>query len=153
MKEQAAVTKDSLHEFNLQVRFQGHVEKTPPDHLKEVLAILTAQASLRVTFGFRVFRPFGVRCVARCSLQRVWGSGRLAPARVWGLYRHRRKMAESGPSLAEGGGRLLCVKLRPQLSQNVGISQKLHLLWRFQSRPILAGIGGIGAECWRLGPK
>lgn len=44
MEEQATVTKEALHDFNMKVRFQGHVETTPPDHLKAILRVITEQA-------------------------------------------------------------------------------------------------------------
>jgi len=36
--------KESLRDFNLKVRFQGHVETTPPDHLACMLRIITTGA-------------------------------------------------------------------------------------------------------------
>merc|ERR1719253_942072 len=36
--------EDALHDFNLKVRFQGHVDSTPPDHLTCILELLVEQA-------------------------------------------------------------------------------------------------------------
>merc|ERR1712232_41697 len=35
---------DSLHDFNLKVRFQGHVDSTPPDHMGAVLQAIAMQS-------------------------------------------------------------------------------------------------------------
>eukprot|EP00930_Biecheleria_cincta_P086825 TRINITY_DN76073_c0_g1_i1.p1 TRINITY_DN76073_c0_g1~~TRINITY_DN76073_c0_g1_i1.p1 ORF type:complete len:347 (-),score=116.76 TRINITY_DN76073_c0_g1_i1:150-1190(-) len=45
MSEQdAKVTKGLLSDFNLKVRFQGHVDSTPPDHLNCVLRLVFEEA-------------------------------------------------------------------------------------------------------------
>lgn len=45
MSEQdAKVTKGLLSDFNLKVRFQGHVDSTPPDHLNCVLRLVVEEA-------------------------------------------------------------------------------------------------------------
>jgi len=44
-QEQAPTGEESMRDFNLKVRFQGHVETTPPDHLSAILHILSAQIS------------------------------------------------------------------------------------------------------------
>lgn len=41
--EQARTDDESLHDFNLKVRFQGHVSTTPPDHLGAILHVLSEQ--------------------------------------------------------------------------------------------------------------
>lgn len=38
------VTKDALHDFNMKVRFQGHVDTTPPDHIGAILQVLVDDA-------------------------------------------------------------------------------------------------------------
>jgi len=43
--------KDALRDFNLKVRFQGHVESTPPDHLACILQLLVEQACADAGFG------------------------------------------------------------------------------------------------------
>eukprot|EP00928_Gymnodinium_smaydae_P012420 TRINITY_DN14504_c0_g1_i1.p1 TRINITY_DN14504_c0_g1~~TRINITY_DN14504_c0_g1_i1.p1 ORF type:complete len:336 (-),score=108.35 TRINITY_DN14504_c0_g1_i1:66-932(-) len=35
---------DSLRDFNLKVRFQGHVDSTPPDHLQAMLQVIAEEA-------------------------------------------------------------------------------------------------------------
>lgn len=44
MSEQDEVPRDALHEFNMKVRFQGHVDSTPPDHIAAVLEVLMQEA-------------------------------------------------------------------------------------------------------------
>lgn len=46
MKENEETKTDfeSLRDFNLKVRFQGHVESTPPDHLESILQVMAADA-------------------------------------------------------------------------------------------------------------
>jgi len=44
MGEQDEIAKDALNDFNLKVRFQGHVDTTPPDHLRAILHLLFEQA-------------------------------------------------------------------------------------------------------------
>jgi len=39
-----ATTKDSLSDFNMKVRFQGHVDSTPPDHVACVLEVVIGKA-------------------------------------------------------------------------------------------------------------
>mmetsp|Transcript_66535 Transcript_66535/g.184212 ORF Transcript_66535/g.184212 Transcript_66535/m.184212 type:complete len:227 (+) Transcript_66535:255-935(+) len=41
---QAEAGEDALHDFNLKVRFQGHLETTAPEHLGALLQVLAAQA-------------------------------------------------------------------------------------------------------------
>merc|ERR1719324_1550276 len=36
--------QDALRDFNLQVRFQGHVDTTPPDHLAAILCVFISEA-------------------------------------------------------------------------------------------------------------
>lgn len=40
--EQSETDEESLRDFNLKVRFQGHVESTPPDHLRAILQVLSS---------------------------------------------------------------------------------------------------------------
>lgn len=42
--DQARSDDDSLRDFNLKVRFQGHVDSTPPDHLEAMLQVIAEQA-------------------------------------------------------------------------------------------------------------
>uniref|UniRef100_A0A7S4QP81 Uncharacterized protein n=1 Tax=Alexandrium monilatum TaxID=311494 RepID=A0A7S4QP81_9DINO len=44
MSEQDKVPEDALHDFNMKVRFQGHVDTTPPDHLAAILQTITEEA-------------------------------------------------------------------------------------------------------------
>merc|ERR1712187_585791 len=41
---QGKVSTDAMRDFNMKVRFQGHVDTTPPDHLGTILTILVEQA-------------------------------------------------------------------------------------------------------------
>merc|ERR1712232_1249944 len=43
-QEGASTNSESLHDFNLKVRFQGHVESTPPDHMGAVLQAIAMQS-------------------------------------------------------------------------------------------------------------
>jgi len=43
MSEQTEVSDNSVNDFNLKVRFQGHVDSTPPDHLGAILNVLVEQ--------------------------------------------------------------------------------------------------------------
>lgn len=36
------VDKDAIRDFNLKVRFQGHVDSTPPDHLASILEVIAS---------------------------------------------------------------------------------------------------------------
>mmetsp|Transcript_91220 Transcript_91220/g.247392 ORF Transcript_91220/g.247392 Transcript_91220/m.247392 type:complete len:308 (+) Transcript_91220:79-1002(+) len=38
------ITKDSIRDFNMKVRFQGHVDSTPPDHLRCILRVVVQEA-------------------------------------------------------------------------------------------------------------
>eukprot|EP00927_Polykrikos_kofoidii_P086733 TRINITY_DN9810_c0_g1_i1.p1 TRINITY_DN9810_c0_g1~~TRINITY_DN9810_c0_g1_i1.p1 ORF type:complete len:360 (+),score=83.77 TRINITY_DN9810_c0_g1_i1:74-1153(+) len=40
--------KDSIRDFNMKVRFQGHVDSTPPDHLTCLLKVVAAEACSRL---------------------------------------------------------------------------------------------------------
>merc|ERR1719183_168556 len=46
--DQACSDEDSLRDFNLKVRFQGHVETTPPDHLSAILRVLSSQVCVGI---------------------------------------------------------------------------------------------------------
>mmetsp|Transcript_2127 Transcript_2127/g.2773 ORF Transcript_2127/g.2773 Transcript_2127/m.2773 type:complete len:418 (+) Transcript_2127:1-1254(+) len=46
MKEQENVNSDSLHDFTLKVRFQGHGDTLPPDHLRSLLLVLVGEMAL-----------------------------------------------------------------------------------------------------------
>merc|ERR1711879_695329 len=41
--DQSQTDDSSLRDFNLQVRFQGHVDSTPPDHLRSMLQVIAEQ--------------------------------------------------------------------------------------------------------------
>jgi len=43
--------QEPLSDFNLKVRFQGHVESTPPDHIRAMLQVLVDQACADSSFG------------------------------------------------------------------------------------------------------
>mmetsp|Transcript_38880 Transcript_38880/g.115248 ORF Transcript_38880/g.115248 Transcript_38880/m.115248 type:complete len:287 (+) Transcript_38880:88-948(+) len=43
--------EDALHDFNLKVRFQGHVDSTPPDHVAAILTLLVEQACADSSLG------------------------------------------------------------------------------------------------------
>lgn len=38
------IPEDAMRDFNMKVRFQGHVDTTPPDHLETVMMILVGEA-------------------------------------------------------------------------------------------------------------
>jgi len=38
------ITKESIRDFNMKVRFQGHVDSTPPDHLRCILRVVVQEA-------------------------------------------------------------------------------------------------------------
>jgi hypothetical protein len=40
-QKDSTIDKETLRDFNLKVRFQGHVETTPPDHLAAILEVLS----------------------------------------------------------------------------------------------------------------
>merc|ERR1712137_949442 len=40
------IPDDALRDFNLKVRFQGHVDSTPPDHLRSMVRILVDEACI-----------------------------------------------------------------------------------------------------------
>jgi len=42
--EEAKTDFESLRDFNLKVRFQGHVDSTPPDHLECILQVMSTDA-------------------------------------------------------------------------------------------------------------
>jgi len=60
MNEQDQVTKDALHDFNMKVRFQGHVDTTPPDHLRSILHILFEQACKGLDLAAPKLQPTAV---------------------------------------------------------------------------------------------
>lgn len=60
MNEQEQVTNDALSDFNLKVRFQGHVDTTPPDHLRSILLILFEQACEGLDFAAPKIQPTAV---------------------------------------------------------------------------------------------
>lgn len=43
--------EDALRDFNLKVRFQGHVDSTPPDHVAAILTLLVEQACADSSLG------------------------------------------------------------------------------------------------------
>eukprot|EP00933_Yihiella_yeosuensis_P016501 TRINITY_DN14067_c0_g2_i1.p1 TRINITY_DN14067_c0_g2~~TRINITY_DN14067_c0_g2_i1.p1 ORF type:complete len:355 (-),score=139.19 TRINITY_DN14067_c0_g2_i1:66-1130(-) len=46
-----AANKETLRDFNLKVRFQGHVETTPPDHLASMLEVIVSQLFKEKSLG------------------------------------------------------------------------------------------------------
>jgi len=44
--DQEVTDGESLHDFNMKVRFQGHPHTTPPDHLGAILEVLSSKAFL-----------------------------------------------------------------------------------------------------------
>jgi len=57
MQEQDVVSKDALRDFNMKVRFQGHVDTTPPDHLHAILLCLAEQACREVDLSTPKLQP------------------------------------------------------------------------------------------------
>mmetsp|Transcript_13405 Transcript_13405/g.24669 ORF Transcript_13405/g.24669 Transcript_13405/m.24669 type:complete len:290 (+) Transcript_13405:47-916(+) len=43
--------KDTLQDFNMSVRFQGHVDSTPPDHVGSILKVISEECCKIVTVG------------------------------------------------------------------------------------------------------
>lgn len=61
MSEQdAKVPEDALRDFNLKVRFQGHVDTTPPDHLGCILRLLVEEACRKCDLKAPKLQPTGV---------------------------------------------------------------------------------------------
>lgn len=50
-QEGTEVSRETLRDFNMSVRFQGHVESTPPDHLACIIRVLVEQACAGVDLG------------------------------------------------------------------------------------------------------
>merc|ERR1719356_140466 len=57
---QEDVTTDTLREFNLQVRFQGHEKTTPPDHLGAILRVLVEDACAACDLATPKLQPTAV---------------------------------------------------------------------------------------------
>jgi len=43
-QEPGTIPEDAVRDFNMKVRFQGHVDSTPPDHLGAILTVLLEEA-------------------------------------------------------------------------------------------------------------
>lgn len=54
------VPADALRDFNMKVRFQGHVESTPPDHLGCLMHVLVEDACKDVDFAAPKLQPSAV---------------------------------------------------------------------------------------------
>merc|ERR1719324_2023482 len=52
--------QDALREFNLQVRFQGHVDTTPPDHLGAIMRVLVEDACTACDLSTPKLQPTAV---------------------------------------------------------------------------------------------
>lgn len=71
MSEQdAKVTKGLLSDFNLKVRFQGHVESTPPDHLNCVIRLVCEEACAGCDLTSAKLQPTAVQKKAAPLLER-----------------------------------------------------------------------------------
>jgi len=71
MSEQdAKVTKGLLSDFNLKVRFQGHVETTPPDHLNCLLRLVFEEACAGCDLTSSKLQPTAVQKKAAPLLER-----------------------------------------------------------------------------------
>lgn len=59
MKEQpeGPIPEDAIRDFNMKVRFQGHVETTPPDHLAAMLNVLLGQALSSCDLAAAMIKP------------------------------------------------------------------------------------------------
>lgn len=71
MSEQdAKVTKGLLSDFNLKVRFQGHVDSTPPDHINCVLRLVFEEACAGCDLTSSKLQPTAVQKKAAPLLER-----------------------------------------------------------------------------------
>jgi len=68
--EVAEDSKDAVHDFNLKVRFQGHVESTPPDHLACLLELLFGDAVGAVNLDDAKLKPNAVAKAAAPVLEK-----------------------------------------------------------------------------------
>jgi hypothetical protein len=71
MEEQpTTVAEDALRDFNMKVRFQGHVDSTPPDHLSAILQVLVGQACGACDLSAKNFQPNSIAKVLQPLLER-----------------------------------------------------------------------------------
>lgn len=56
-EQEQNIPADILHDFNMKVRFQGHVDTTPPDHLRALLQILVEEACKDVDLSVGKLQP------------------------------------------------------------------------------------------------
>lgn len=64
------VPKQALSDFNMKVRFQGHVESTPPDHLFCILRVLVEEALKGIELSAPKLQPTAVAQKAEVAMTR-----------------------------------------------------------------------------------
>lgn len=59
-EQPAKIEKDAMRDFNMQVRFQGHVDTCPPDHIRAVLQLLCEEACKQCDLSNAKLQPGAV---------------------------------------------------------------------------------------------